>query len=162
MYFDLVKHFVGKEYYSGLHIVPILLLANLCLGVYYNLSIWYKLTGKTIFGAYLSIFGAVVTIILNFLWIPIYGYTGSAWATFFCYFSIMVLSSFIGQKYFPVKYNIVRILSYILIAVALYFISLTFNIQTVVYKLFVNSIIFFLFVMLIFFWERKPKVNLKI
>ncbi|MDP4266809.1 MAG: oligosaccharide flippase family protein [Bacteroidota bacterium] len=159
MYFDFVKLFVGKEFYSGLHIVPILLLANMCLGVYYNLSIWYKLTGKTVFGAYLSVFGAVVTLILNFWWIPIYGYTGSAWATFFCYFLIMVASYFIGQKYYPVNYNLLRILSYILISVFLYFLSIIINIQTLVYRIFINSILFFSFLVLIYLLERKKIIK---
>jgi O-antigen/teichoic acid export membrane protein len=162
MYFDFVKLFVGKEFYSGLNVVPILLLANLFLGVYYNLSIWYKLTGKTIFGAYLSVFGAIITLVLNFWLIPIYGYMGSAWATFFCYFSIMVLSYFIGQKYFPVKYNITKILSYIIISVLLYFISIELTISHLVYRVFVNSIIFLSFVIFILISEKRLLIRKRI
>ncbi len=95
------------------------MMANLFLGVYYNLSIWYKLTAKTSWGAWLSLIGAVITLVLNFWWIPlssehlIYGYYGSAWATFICYGSMMILSYLIGQKYFPVKYNLVKFVGYL-------------------------------------------------
>lgn len=124
---------VGKEYWSGRGVIPVLMLANLFLGVYYNLSIWYKLTGKTIWGAWLSAIGAVITLILNFLWIPlssdhlIYGYYGSAWATFICYASMMVLSYIIGQKFFPVRYNLAKFSGYLGAAVILYFISTLIN-----------------------------------
>jgi O-antigen/teichoic acid export membrane protein len=101
----------SKEYWVGRGVIPVLMMANLFLGVYYNLSIWYKLTAKTSWGAWLSIIGAVITLVLNFWWIPlsadhlIYGYYGSAWATFICYFTMMILSYLIGQRYFPVKYK---------------------------------------------------------
>src|SRR5207253_1481711 len=86
-----IQYFVGKPFRIGIAVVPILLLANLCLGVSINQSIWYKLTGQTRFGAYLTIFGAVITLALNFYWIPRIGYMGSAWATLICYASMMVL-----------------------------------------------------------------------
>jgi O-antigen/teichoic acid export membrane protein len=120
---------VGKNYWEGRGVIPVLMLANLFLGVYYNLSIWYKLTGKTLWGAWLSAFGAVITLILNFWWIPlssnhlIYGYYGSAWATFICYGAMMILSYFIGQKYFPVKYNLLKFFGYLGLAILLYLIS---------------------------------------
>ena len=120
---------VGKEYWSGRGVIPVLMLANLFLGVYYNLSIWYKLTGKTIWGAWLSAIGAVITLIFNFWWIPlssdhlIYGYYGSAWATFICYGSMMILSYIVGQKFFPVKYNLLKFSGYLGSAIVLYLIS---------------------------------------
>jgi O-antigen/teichoic acid export membrane protein len=120
---------MGKKYWEGRGVIPVLMLANLFLGVYYNLSIWYKLTGKTIWGAWLSAIGAVITLILNFWWIPlssshlIYGYYGSAWATFICYGSMMILSYLIGQKYFPVKYNLMKFFGYLGLAILIYFMS---------------------------------------
>lgn len=72
-----------KEYGEGIHIVPILAMASVLLGIYYNLSVWYKLTNRTMFGAYITLAGAVITVLLNMWWIPIWGYTGAAWATFF-------------------------------------------------------------------------------
>ena len=109
---DVFLGLIGKKFREGKEVIPILMLANLFLGVYYNLSIWYKLTSKTIWGAWLSVIGAVITLILNFWWIPlsadhyIHGYIGSAWATFICYGFMMILSYLIGQHYFPINYNL--------------------------------------------------------
>jgi O-antigen/teichoic acid export membrane protein len=120
---------VGQGYWAGTGVIPVLMLANLFLGVYYNLSIWYKLTGKTIWGAWLSAIGALITLVLNFWWIPlssdhlIYGYYGSAWATLICYATMMVLSYIIGQKYFPVRYNLLKFSGYLGLAIILYLVS---------------------------------------
>jgi O-antigen/teichoic acid export membrane protein len=115
-----VQYFVGASYRAGLGVVPILLLANLCLGVFFNLSIWYKLTEQTRFGTYLTLWGAAVTLALNFWWIPRIGYMGAAWATLICYASMALLSYLLGQKHFPVPYDLKRLLGYPLLAVALY------------------------------------------
>ena len=124
---DFIMPFlIGKKYWEGRGVIPVLMLANLFLGVYYNLSIWYKLSNKTIWGAWLSAIGAVITLTLNFWWIPlspghlIHGYLGSAWATFICYGSMMVLSYLIGQRYFPVKYNLTRFFVYLGLSLLLY------------------------------------------
>ncbi len=120
---------VDKEYWAGVGVIPVLMLANLFLGVYYNLSIWYKLINKTIWGAWISVTGAVITLILNFWWIPlssdhlIYGYYGSAWATFLCYASMMIISYLLGRRYFPVKYNLLKFFGYLGLVLFLYFIS---------------------------------------
>jgi O-antigen/teichoic acid export membrane protein len=124
-----IQFMVGKTYRSGLAVVPILLLANLFLGIYFNLSIWYKLTGRTRMGMWLTLVGAAITLVLNFLWIPSQnpytgGYMGCAWTTLICYGTMMVLSYFIGQRYYHVKYDVPRILGYIGFALALFFICL--------------------------------------
>jgi O-antigen/teichoic acid export membrane protein len=123
LFIDVFKHFMGDKYYPGLPVVPILLIANLCLGVYYNLTLWYKLTDQTRMGAYISVGGAIVTLIFNFLWIPTIGYMGSAWATLICYASMMVASFLLGQKYYPVPYNMKKFLLYVGLALLLYFLS---------------------------------------
>lgn len=115
-----VQYFVGASYREGLAVVPILLLANLCLGVFFNLSIWYKLTEQTRFGTYLALWGAALTLVLNFWWIPRLGYMGAAWATLICYASMALLSYLLGQKHFPVPYDLGRLLGYPLLAVLLY------------------------------------------
>jgi len=119
-----IKYFIGENFWEGLEVVPILLMANFCLGVVFNLSIWYKLTNNTQAGAYITIAGAVITVILNVLLIPVMGYVGSAWATLICYAFMMVFSYFKGQRHYAVPYNIGRISFYIIVAVALYWISL--------------------------------------
>ncbi|MFM7216460.1 MAG: oligosaccharide flippase family protein [Bacteroidota bacterium] len=106
LYMDVVQHFIGEKFRSGLAVVPILLLANLCLGVYLNVSIWYKLSGKTVWGAWFSVVGAIITLALNFLLIPSMGYMGAAWATLICYAAIMILSYLVGQRQYPVPYDI--------------------------------------------------------
>lgn len=107
------------EYRAGLNVVPILLLANLFLGVYYNLSVWFKLTDKTYFGTYIGAAGAVLTIALNFILIPIMGYLGSAWATLACYFMMAALCWWLGERHFPVPYPVRRLLLWLLAAVGL-------------------------------------------
>ncbi len=124
LYIDIVQYLVAEEYREGLKIVPILLLANLSLGLYYNFSIWYKLTDKTVIGAYISILGAVVTLALNFMLIPKIGYIGSAWATLACYGTMTIMSYFLGQKHYPVPYPIWMILFYIALALVVYQINL--------------------------------------
>lgn len=161
LYIDVVKYFIGEKYHEGLGIVPILLLANMFLGVFYNLSIWYKLTDKTRFGAYLSIFGAIVTLAMNFLLIPIIGYMGSAWATFTCYCSMMVLSYFIGQKHYYVKYNLKKIFSYFGLALILYFISWLIKDIPLAIRLGVNTVMFLFYVFIIIYYERPSLLKIK-
>lgn len=122
-----IQRFVSEPYRVGLPVVPILLLANLFLGVYFNLSIWFKLTGQTRFGAYITIVGAAITLVINFVFIPKFSYMASAWATFFSYGGMMILSYFLGKKYYPIKYNIKSILFFFGFAVAFYFISLIYD-----------------------------------
>ncbi|MGR8981710.1 MAG: lipopolysaccharide biosynthesis protein [Gammaproteobacteria bacterium] len=120
LYIDFFKYFIGDEFRSGLHVVPILLMANLFLGIYVNLSIWYKLTDRTLMGAMVSLGGAGLTIILNLLWIPRFGYLGSAWATLACYAGMAVVSYLLGRKFYPVAYDVKRVTGYICLGLALY------------------------------------------
>lgn len=106
----------NEAFHVGLDIVPVLLLANVFLGIYYNQSIWYKLTDKTFYGTRITLFGGLITLGMNWLLIPIIGYWGSAWATLACYISITVISYYYGQKYYPVPYQLGKILLFILIA----------------------------------------------
>lgn len=106
LYMEFFQHFIGAPFRSGLHVVPILLLANLFLGIYLNISIWYKLTGKTIWGAWFSVFGAGLTLLLNYLLIPTMGYTGAAWTTLVCYALMMAVSYGFGQRYYKVPYDL--------------------------------------------------------
>jgi O-antigen/teichoic acid export membrane protein len=107
------------EYREGLTVVPVLLLANLFLGVYYNLSVWFKLTDKTYYGTYIGAGGAVLTIVLNFLLIPVLGYMGSALATLACYFLMAVLCWRLGERHFPVPYPMLRLGLWLLLATLL-------------------------------------------
>ena len=110
------------EYALGIGIVPILAMGSIFLGIYYNLSVWYKLTNRNMFGAYITIAGAVITILLNIWWIPQFRYFGAAWATFVCYAFMMVASYIQGQKYYPIQYPWKKLLAYLIIVSLLYLI----------------------------------------
>ncbi|MDX1760877.1 MAG: oligosaccharide flippase family protein [Christiangramia sp.] len=124
-FIDFFKTLVIRdpEYWMAISIVPIILLANLFLGIYHNLSVWYKLTDRTRTGMYISIFGAVITIVLNLVLIPILGFIAAAWATLCAYGGMMLISYFLGKKYYPVPYDIKSISGYIFLAVIIAAIS---------------------------------------
>lgn len=158
LYIDIVKHFIGVKYYPGIGIVPILLLANLFLGVIFNLSIWYKLNNKTRYGAYITIFGAVVTITANCILIPLMGYAGAAWATFICYLFMMMLSYFWGQKHFYIEYDLWKISGYFLLAILIYFISRMWSFNSRYLSLLANTILLAVFVGLIIYKENLLRI----
>ena len=118
-FIDFFKALVIRdpEYWMAISIVPIILLANLFLGIYHNLSVWYKLTDKTRTGMYISILGAIITIVLNLALIPVLGFIAAAWATLLAYGSMMLVSYFLGKKYYPVPYDLKRISGYIFLSV---------------------------------------------
>lgn len=160
LYMDIVKHFVDVRYYEGLKVVPVLLLANMFIGVFYNLSIWYKLTNQTRYGAYLSVFGAVLTIVLNYALIPVIGYMGSAWATFICYFSMMVASFVLGQKFYRVEYNLKAIGGYFGLALALYLAHTLLPLPGVAWRLSIGTVFILLYLGTLFFFEKKNLIKL--
>lgn len=123
LFIDIVKNLLGSEFHEGIGVVPILLLANMFLGIYFNLSIWYKLTDKTMYGAWFSVVGAIITIVLNIWWIPLFGYHGSAWATLICYVALASLSYAFGQKHYKIPYELPRLFFMIILALAVYFAS---------------------------------------
>ena len=157
----IFKWFIpNPAYWEGLKIVPILLLANVFLGIYYNQSIWYKLSDQTKYGAYLAIGGAVITIVLNFILIPVIGYMGSAITTLVVYFSMMVGSYIMGQKHYPIHYNLRKVGLYLFSAIGLFGLSrllldnkLEFNWSNFL----INGLILLLFIGLVLFIERPFK-----
>lgn len=152
VYIDIFKQILipESEFWEAIVIVPLILLANLCLGIYHNLSVWYKVTDRTKFGAYISVIGAVITIALNFLLIPIISYKGSAIATLAAYGSMMVLSYLIGQKYYAIPYNLKKIGGYLLVSVI--FSSLSLYVFDG--DLLLGTALLLVFLLLVFFSER--------
>jgi len=123
LYLDIWKHFIqNKKMWEGLKVVPILLFANMFLGIYYNLSIWYKLSHRTSAGAYITFIGAGITLAVNYFFIPRYSYMACAWATFLCYGSMMVVSFVWGQKHYRIPYAWKKLVAYMVIVALLYFI----------------------------------------
>lgn len=118
---DIFIQFIGKEFHAGKDVIPILLMANLMLGIYFNLSVWYKISTKTIYGSIVSGIGAFLTIILNLALIPILGYMGSAWTTLLVYATMVVLSYYFGKKHFPIPYDVKTISTYLILALAVFF-----------------------------------------
>jgi O-antigen/teichoic acid export membrane protein len=149
----------NEAYWEGLVVVPILLLANLFLGIYYNLSIWFKLTDKTYFGTIISTTGALITIIMNYLLIPALGYIGSSIATLICYLSMVIISYTLGKKHYSVPYRIGRYLIYILLSFLLAYFGFKMPSEiTIMFKLFQFTLIA-LFIILIIILERKQVMS---
>jgi O-antigen/teichoic acid export membrane protein len=119
-YLDILKYLIGESYWDGLRVVPIIMAAEIMFGVFFNLSFWYKLTDRTIWGAYFSGIGAVVLITIDILLIPRFSYMACAWAGFAAYATSMLLSYFIGQRYYPIAYPIRQMSAYVLLTLALY------------------------------------------
>jgi O-antigen/teichoic acid export membrane protein len=154
IYFDVAINFIGEDFRDerGFLVVSILLLSNMFLGIYYNLSIWYKLIDKTYYGALLSFFGAVITIVLNIYLIPKISFVGSAWATLICYFLMVLASLLLSKKQFPIPYNIKRITFYVLSMLVIYFIVLVTN-----FHILVDTIWIMLFLLVAFIIEKPKK-----
>lgn len=152
---SIFKYFISSEiYWEGLKIVPILLLGNVFLGIYYNQSIWYKLTNQTKYGAYISLLGALLTIGINYLFIPKYGYVASAWATMIVYAFQMVLSYLWGQKHYPIKYNVRKFFLYVGAALCLFWISTLLEFESAIVNFFLKNSLILIFIGLILFMEN--------
>ena len=155
VFIDILKQlFINEEYWEAIIIVPIVLLANLFLGVYHNLAIWYKLTDKTRYAMVFSLVGAFLTVIVNLIFIPIIGFVASAWATLVAYGSMMLLSYFIGRKHYEVPYKIKKSGSYLLASIIIAYLS--FNYFRENYLISTGFVVLFGF--LIFYNEKKELI----
>jgi O-antigen/teichoic acid export membrane protein len=156
---DILKYFLGRSvYWEGLFIVPVLLLAYLCLGVYYNYSVWFKLTDRTYFGTIITIAGVVITVVGNYFLIPILGYQGCALVALACYFTMMMLCYWLGQKYFPIPYTIIKDFSYIIVTTALVYavFELDRYLQVgAVISTTIHILVIVMYCVVVFFIERK-------
>ncbi|WP_226063335.1 oligosaccharide flippase family protein [Kaistella polysaccharea] len=154
----LAKLYLSNPAYNeGIPIVPIVLMAAVFLGIYLNMSVWYKLSDKTIFGAYLSVLGAVVTIGINIYFIPIYGYWASTWATFLSYFTMMVVSYFLGQYFYPVPYHMKKIIGYL----GLSFFLSAISFYALDGNLIIGNLFLILFLAIIFYFEKETIMRFK-
>ena len=154
---DIFKHFIRNEaYWSGLGVVPILLLANVFLGIYYNQSIWYKLSGQTRFGAYIAIVGATLTILINVVFIPEYGFYACAWATLVVYAFQMIASYYLGQRYYPIQYNLRKFFLYFGGALLLFVIAKLIQIDGVYTRLFFHNTLIIIYLVIVFSVEKIP------
>ncbi len=159
-YIDIIKIIIDPEYHSGLKVVPIILMGNLFFGIYFALSLWYKLKDMTRYGAYIALTGAFFSLLLNFILIPIYGYVGSAVAVFFSYFIMMTVSYFIGRKFYPVPYDLKKIGIYFFIAGVLYVASIFSSTQPALVKYSVNTLLLIIFLFSVYKLEEKQLKSL--
>jgi len=160
---DILKFFIGKtgsEYHKGLGVVPWLLMGNLFLGIFYTQSLWYKLTDQTHFGARFAIIGAVITVGLNVLFIPFLSFMACAYAFFTASLVMTVTSYIVGQKYFPVKYDLKRIGAYFVVAMSLYLITILLPFGDRFLRMSFNTILFMIFFLFIWFKEKSDLIGL--
>lgn len=153
---DILKYFLGSEkYWEGLIIVPILLLAYLFLGVYYNLSVWFKLTDKTYYGTIITVGGVVITFTANFVLIPIAGYLGSTWATLLCYFSMAVACYILGQRHYPIPYTVGKSMAYIIVTTAIIYSVNMITIENEWVSFGFHSIVILAYLAIVYLLERR-------
>jgi O-antigen/teichoic acid export membrane protein len=160
LYLDVFKSIMSikyKEYGEGIEIVPILAMGSVFLGIYYNQSIWYKLSGQTKFGAYIAIGGALLTILLNVLFIPTYGFYACAWATLIVYACQMVASYLLGKKYYPIKYNVRKFFFYLCTSLLLFWIAKLLDLEGTVTKIVVHNLLLGIYIGLVWMLEISKK-----
>jgi O-antigen/teichoic acid export membrane protein len=155
LFIDIFKYFIGPSYHSGLKIVPIILLANMFLGIYYNLSIWYKVSNKTNYGAVIAFIGVLITLIGNLFFINKYGYMASAWTTIVCYFVMMIISYFWGSKIYPVSYNVRKLSFYTIFAIILVVVKSYIKTSSVSISIGISIILGLIFLTFVGFKERN-------
>jgi len=148
-YLDILKYFVDSAYYPGLSVVPIVMLGELFFGIYFNLSLWYKLTDETQWGAYFSLSGCVVTVLIIVLCAPVYGFMACAWASFVCNLLMMLLSYFVGQKKFPIPYDLKSAFTYFALAGILYVAGMLPDIESEVLRLLYRTVLLLVFIVFI-------------
>ncbi len=154
LFIDGFKYFIGRDFWVGLSIVPVVLAAKLFLGIFYNLSVWYKLTDKTLYGGMIALFGAGVTIVLNVILIPKWGYMGSAWANFACYFSMALISYFLGKRFYKIDYETGKIIAYSLFALAIFAVSKILPFTTVFSRITAGTVLISVYVSTLFYFEK--------
>jgi O-antigen/teichoic acid export membrane protein len=140
-YMDILRYIISPSYWDGLKVVPIIMAAEIFMGIYFNLSFWYKLNDETYWGAIFSFIGCALLFVVNILFVPRYGYMACAWASFTGYFTAMLLSYFVGQKRNAINYDIKEIFKYVALFIALYGISLLLPIENSILKMACNTLL---------------------
>jgi O-antigen/teichoic acid export membrane protein len=151
---------IPTKYHEGIKVVPLILLADLFFGIFFSASIWFKLKDKTWYGAIIAIIGAIITLILNILLIPVMGYMGSAISVVICFFVMMVINYFWGQKYYPIPYDMKRIATYFLLGTLIFIVSLFTTHLDPAGKFFINTVLFVLFLGVVLKIEKKELTSI--
>jgi O-antigen/teichoic acid export membrane protein len=158
MYMPILKYIIKSDYWEGLRVVPIVMMAEIFMGIYFNLSFWYKLIDETWWGAIFSAIGCVVLLAINFIFVPKYGYMACAWGGVAGYGTCMVLSYFVGQKKAPIPYDLMSAFVYFALAIGLFFVQKYIHFDSTALTLIVNTgllLVFFAFIC----WREKDLVQ---
>jgi O-antigen/teichoic acid export membrane protein len=145
-YLDVLKYFVAPPYYPGLRVVPVVMAGELFFGIYFNLSVWYKVTDQTQWGAYFSLAGCIVTVLIILAGAPVYGYMACAWASFVCNLLMMLLSYFTGQKKFPISYDLKAAFIYFALAIVMYIAGMFPEIRPEAWRLVYRTVLLIVFI----------------
>ena len=145
-YLDILRYVIGRDYWEGLKVVPIVMAAEMFMGVYFNLSFWYKLTDETKWGAYFSITACTIVVLMNVFLIPVYGYVACAWAGFTGYAVAMLLSYFVGQKKYPINYDLKSIGGYVLLALVIYAVGEWMPLENTILRLLFRTVLLAVFI----------------
>lgn len=145
-YLDILRHVIGRDYWDGLRVVPIVMAAEIFMGIYFNLSFWYKLIDETRWGAYFSLTGCIILILMNIFLVPKYGYIACAWAGFTGYGVAMLLSYFVGQKKYPIQYDLKAIGMYVLLDAVLYVAAEYVSIDNIYLRMAYRTVLLLLFI----------------
>ena len=154
MYMPILRYIIKSDYWEGLRVVPIVMMAEIFMGIYFNLSFWYKLTDQTWWGAIFSAIGCAVLLAINFIFVPKYGYMACAWGGFAGYATCMVLSYFVGQKKAPIPYDLKSAFMYFAIAMVLFFAQKHIHIDNTILTLVVNTVLLIVFMAIVCWFER--------
>jgi len=145
LYPEAIQILIGEDFRESLIVVPIVSMGYLLLGIFINQSIWYKVDDKTIYGAWITLVGVAVTVAVNIIFVPRFGYVAAAWAHIACYLSMVIVSYFVGQKHYPLKYETGKIFLYIVLAVALLFISMLLAVENKIINAVIDTVLLFIF-----------------
>lgn len=156
-FLDLLKYFISPRYFEGLQVVPIVMAAEFFFGIFFNLSLWYKLTDRTIWGTWFSLGGLAITLIINVVFVPRYGYVACAWGALCCYGAMMVASYLIGQKKYPINYHLPRLMLYILSAGALYGVAMLLTTDSHIVNFGLRGVLLLVYGALI--WKKEKPLS---
>ncbi len=160
LFMDIFILFIGPDFREGVSIIPVVLLANLFMGIFYNLSIWYKLTNKTIWGAILVIIGAAITFLINYFFIPEFGYYASSWGRFISYLVMIIVSFLVGQKFYRINYELKQIMLFVVLALLFYLASDLIEINNLLLKYTFNFLLLGLYLLIFLISEKRKPLKL--
>jgi O-antigen/teichoic acid export membrane protein len=161
-YLPIIKYFISPDYFDGLRVVPIVMLAELFFGIFFNLSVWYKITDRTIWGTWFSLLGLIITLAINIIFVPKYGFIACAWAAFSCYGIMMIASYAVGRWKHPIEYNIARLFTYFVVAIGLWGLSTVITTDTDVIDFAVRLLLLGVYALFVYLVEvRRPAASAK-